>query len=85
MCRRRRPRVAADAIACIDAGASVIHSHIEKLSILGKPAADAYMEAYRAVVAERPDAILCPTAGPPRGSLQERRWEHTEAESPNPA
>jgi uncharacterized protein (DUF849 family) len=68
--------VAADAIACIDAGASVIHSHIEKLSVLGKPAADAYMEAFRAVVAERPDAILCPTAGA-GGTLQER-WEHTE-------
>lgn len=68
--------VAADAIACIDAGASVIHSHIEKLSVLGKPAADAYMEAYRAIIAERPDAILCPTAGA-GGTLQER-WEHTE-------
>src|ERR1700761_767153 len=68
--------VAAEAIACIDAGASVIHSHIEKLSVLGKPAADAYMEAYRAIVAERPDAILCPTAGA-GGTLQER-WEHTE-------
>ena len=68
--------VAADAIACIDAGATVIHTHIEKLTVLGRPAADAYMEAYRAIQAARPGAILCPTAGA-GGTLQER-WEHTE-------
>jgi 3-keto-5-aminohexanoate cleavage enzyme len=68
--------VASDAIACIDAGATVIHTHIEKLSVLGRPAADAYLEAYRAIAAMRPDAILCPTAGA-GGTLQER-WEHTE-------
>ncbi len=42
--------VATDAIACLDAGATVIHSHIEKLSVLGRPAADEYMAAYRAIV-----------------------------------
>ena len=68
--------VAADAIACIDAGATVIHTHIEKLTVLGRPAADAYMEAYRAIQAARPGAILGPTAGA-GGTLQER-WEHTE-------
>src|SRR5579862_553711 len=69
-------KVAQDAIACIDAGASVIHSHIEKLSVLGRPAADEYMAAYRAVVAARPDAILCPTAG--AGGTLNERWVHTE-------
>jgi 3-keto-5-aminohexanoate cleavage enzyme len=68
--------VASDAIACIDAGATVIHTHIEKLSVLGRPAADAYLEAYRAIAAMRPDAILCPTAG--AGGTLEERWEHTE-------
>jgi 3-keto-5-aminohexanoate cleavage enzyme len=68
--------VAADAVACIDAGATVIHTHVEKLTVLGRPAADEYLEAYRAIIAMRPDAILCPTAGA-GGTLQER-WEHTE-------
>src|ERR1700743_433951 len=68
--------VAADAVACIDAGATVIHTHLEKLTVLGRPAADEYFEAYRAIIAMRPDAILCPTAGA-GGTLQER-WEHTE-------
>jgi 3-keto-5-aminohexanoate cleavage enzyme len=68
--------VAADAVACIDAGATVIHTHLEKLTVLGRPAADEYLEAYRAIIAMRPDAILCPTAGA-GGTLQER-WEHTE-------
>jgi uncharacterized protein (DUF849 family) len=68
--------VAADAIGCLDAGATVIHTHIETLSVLGRPAADRYLEAYRAIAAARPDAILCPTAGA-GGTLQER-WEHTE-------
>jgi uncharacterized protein (DUF849 family) len=68
--------VAAVAIECIDAGATVIHSHIEKLSVLGRPAAEEYMAAYRAIVAARPDAILCPTAG--AGGTLKERWEHTE-------
>ncbi|MDB5394403.1 MAG: hypothetical protein JWM91_1909 [Rhodospirillales bacterium] len=69
-------QVAADAVACIDAGATVIHTHLEKLTVLGRPAADEYLEAYRAIIAMRPDAILCPTAGA-GGTLQER-WQHTE-------
>jgi uncharacterized protein (DUF849 family) len=68
--------VAAVAIECIDAGATVIHSHIEKLSVLGRPAAEEYMAAYRAIVAARPDAILCPTAG--AGGTLKERWEHAE-------
>jgi uncharacterized protein (DUF849 family) len=68
--------VAADAIECLDAGATVIHSHIEQLSILGRPAADEYIAAYRAIVAARPDAILCPTAG--AGGTLNERWAHTE-------
>ncbi len=68
--------VAADALDCIAAGAAVIHSHIEDLRVLGQPAADRYIEAYRLIAAERPDAILCPTAGV--GGTLEERWKHTE-------
>jgi 3-keto-5-aminohexanoate cleavage enzyme len=68
--------VVADALACMEAGASVIHSHIEDLRLLGRAGAERYLEAYRAIVAAQPDAILCPTAGV-GGSLEER-WAHTE-------
>ncbi len=68
--------VAADALECIAAGASVIHSHIEKLTVLGQPATDRYLAAYRAIIATEPDAILCPTAG--AGGTLKERWEHTE-------
>jgi 3-keto-5-aminohexanoate cleavage enzyme len=68
--------VAADAVMCLDAGATVIHSHIEKLSVLGQPAADEYMAAYRPIMAARADAILCPTAG--AGGTLNERWAHTE-------
>jgi uncharacterized protein (DUF849 family) len=68
--------VAADALDCLAAGASVIHSHIEDLYVIGRPAAERYLEAYRTVIAARPDAILCPTAG--AGGTLEERWAHTE-------
>jgi uncharacterized protein (DUF849 family) len=68
--------VAAVALDCIAAGASVIHSHIEDLRTLGQPAADRYLEAYAKVIAKEPDAILCPTAG--AGGTLKERWEHTE-------
>ena len=68
--------VTAEALDCLDAGASVIHSHIEDLWVIGPPAAERYLEAYRPVIAARPDAILCPTAG--AGGTLEERWKHTE-------
>lgn len=81
--RARNPRVpkspdevATESLACLAAGASVIHTHIEDLYQLGRPAAERYLEAYRTVIAARPDAILCPTAG--AGGTIEERWEHTE-------
>jgi uncharacterized protein (DUF849 family) len=73
---RTPAEVAADAIACLDAGASVIHSHIEDLGLLGRDGAERYAEAYRVIVEARPDAILCPTAGV--GGSLEARWAHTE-------
>jgi uncharacterized protein (DUF849 family) len=73
---RTPDEIAADALACINAGASVIHTHIEDLNLLGRDAADRYVVAYRQIMAARPDAILCPTAGV--GGALEARWAHTE-------
>ncbi len=50
--------VVAEASACMDAGATVIHTHIEDLSLAGQAAADRYLMAYRPIVAKYPNAIL---------------------------
>src|SRR5579871_3282570 len=59
--------IAADALACFEAGASVIHNHIDLRDIGIAEAASRYLEAWRVVLAERPDALWYPTVhfGPP--------------------
>lgn len=49
------------ALACLDAGASVIHNHIEDITLTGNTAARRYGEGWKPVLAARPDAVLCPT------------------------
>jgi len=58
--------IATDALACFEAGASIVHNHIDKFMIPGDEAAARYVEGWRPVFAERPDALLYPTtnAGP---------------------
>ena len=53
--------VAADALRCLAAGASIAHSHSDVVGVDGDTAAARYLEAYRPVLAERPDALLYPT------------------------
>jgi uncharacterized protein (DUF849 family) len=55
--------LARDAIACIDAGATVVHTHTHDLFAPPADAADAYAQAYAPVIGARPDAILYPTTG----------------------
>jgi len=59
--------IAADALACIDAGAAVIHNHIDLRDISVGEASQRYLEAWRVVLARRPDALWYPTVhfGPP--------------------
>ncbi len=58
--------IAADALACLRAGAAIVHNHIDVFMVEGDVAADRYLEAWRPVLADRPDALLYPTtnAGP---------------------
>ena len=58
---RMPEQIAADALACLAAGASIIHNHIEDITLTGAPAAARYAEGWAAVLAARPDAIICPT------------------------
>ena len=51
--------IAATALACLDAGAAIVHNHID---IVGDAATVAarYREGWDPVLAERPDALLYP-------------------------
>ena len=59
--------IAADAIACLDAGAAVIHNHIDLVGVSEAAAAERYLEGWRPIIAARPDALFYPTVhfGPP--------------------
>ena len=71
--------VAAEALACFEAGAAMVHSHANSSY---RDATDSaalvaeYQQAYEAVLAERPDAILYPTLS--GGATIQERWGHHE-------
>jgi 3-keto-5-aminohexanoate cleavage enzyme len=66
---RTPDEIAVDALACFEAGAAVIHNHIDLPGLTVAEAAERYLEAWRIVLAERPDALWYPTVhfGPPMG------------------
>jgi uncharacterized protein (DUF849 family) len=51
-----------DVRRCLDAGASIIHAHNHDISLHGRAAADAYLDTWRPLVAERPDVLWYPTS-----------------------
>ncbi len=53
--------IAADALACIEAGAAIIHNHIDRHGLTVDQAAERYLEAWRPILDVRPDALLYPT------------------------
>ena len=55
--------IAADALACLAAGAAIVHNHIDQFGSPGPEAAERYLEGWRPVLAQRPDAMLYPTVG----------------------
>jgi uncharacterized protein (DUF849 family) len=50
--------IAADALACIAAGAAIIHNHIDLPGATVKDAVARYQEGWRPVLAARPDALI---------------------------
>ena len=60
--------IAQDTLACVEAGAAVIHNHIDLREVDEATAAARYLEGWRPVLSERPDALVYPTIhiGPPR-------------------
>ena len=51
----------ADAAACFEAGAAIVHHHIPGSGRSGGEAAEVYLGVWRRVLAERPDALWYPT------------------------
>jgi 3-keto-5-aminohexanoate cleavage enzyme len=79
----RNPRVPAtvdnqirDALACIDAGATVIHTHAPNMLVGADEAAEQYAAVYRPVVEKHAGIICYPTTG--IGPTIEDRYRHVE-------
>lgn len=62
---RTPAEIAADAVRCIDAGATIVHNHNDDAVIGGSSvhAPEPYIEAWRAIATTRPGAVLYPTMG----------------------
>ena len=67
---------AKDALACVDAGATVIHTHAPNMAAPAAEAAEQYAIAYRPVVEQHPGVVCYPTTG--LGATIADRYEHVE-------
>lgn len=76
---RTPDEITRDILACLDAGAAIIHNHTDDPNFGGTGDHDPvpYLEAWRPVLERRPDAILYPTmeGGGPHTTI-ERRADH---------
>jgi 3-keto-5-aminohexanoate cleavage enzyme len=68
--------IAEDALRCFDAGAAIVHTHTHEPLRSPEDGAALYLEAYRPILAKRPDAILYPTVAP--GPTITHRYGHNE-------
>ena len=67
---------AKDALACIDLGGTIIHTHAPDLVVDGDAAAEQYAAAFRPAVEQHPGVICYPTVG--FGETMEDRYRHVE-------
>jgi uncharacterized protein (DUF849 family) len=58
---RKPEEIEADAIRCLDAGASVIHAHNDDIRQTGRAAAELYLAAWRRTLSRRPGTLWYPT------------------------
>src|SRR5262249_29581704 len=66
--------LAKDALACIDAGATIVHTHAPDLVVDAERAALQYEAQFRPVVEEHPGVVCYPTVG--FGDTMEDRYRH---------
>ena len=79
---RSPEEIADDALRCLDAGASIIHSHTDQPGFSGTAPHDAgpYRDAWERILAARPDALLHPTVpGGGPGVAMKERYAHVAA------
>jgi uncharacterized protein (DUF849 family) len=78
---RTPAEVAADALRCIDAGASMIHSHTDDPVSGGSGIHDPapYLEAWRPILEAQPDTLLFPTCPVGQPVTIEQRYSHVVA------
>ncbi len=74
---RTPAEIAADGLRCFAAGAAIVHNHNDEPVVGGSSwvhAPEPYIEAWRAILAEKPDALLYPTmaSGGPATNIVER-------------
>ncbi len=58
--------ITAETLRCLAAGAAIVHNHCDRTGVPGQASADRYLEGWRPVLEQRPDALVYPTvnAGP---------------------
>jgi uncharacterized protein (DUF849 family) len=66
--------LAASALTCVTAGASIVHTHADNLGAPIEELTERYAACYRSVVHDRPDVILYPTTG--LGATVADRYAH---------
>jgi uncharacterized protein (DUF849 family) len=64
---RTPDEVARDALAVFEVGAAIVHNHIDLAGVGVEEAVERYLQGWRPILAERPDALVYPTVhfGPP--------------------
>jgi uncharacterized protein (DUF849 family) len=67
---------AKDGLACVDAGATVVHTHAGNMFVPPEEAAAQYADAFRPIVALHPSVVCYPTTG--IGASIEERYRHVE-------
>jgi uncharacterized protein (DUF849 family) len=68
--------LARDALACIAAGATIIHTHAPDLVVDAARATEQYAAAFRPAVEQHPGVVCYPTVG--FGDTMEDRYRHVE-------
>ena len=58
---RTPDEIHADAVACFDAGATIVHAHNSGYELTGAEAAEDYLAAWRGITSARPEILWYPT------------------------
>ncbi|MBW2275772.1 MAG: 3-keto-5-aminohexanoate cleavage protein [Deltaproteobacteria bacterium] len=73
---RSSREIAEDSLRCIEAGAAIIHTHIDEIVSPSERAAELYLEHFRPILDAHPDALVYPTLG--FGQSVEERLGHID-------